>query len=79
MDGPWFRRYAGFGYKRTTWQGPVVIALMGAAFVSCGALWISLVETRPTLAWIIGGFGFVAAVVGHAVVLWKMDWDYTES
>jgi hypothetical protein len=77
MTDPWFRRYAGFSYKPTTWQGWTVIAIMAAVFIACGALWMSLVDTQPTLAWIIATIGFLAAVAGHAVVLWKMDRDYT--
>jgi hypothetical protein len=33
-------------------------------------------ETHPVVAWLLGG-GFVAtALIGHAVVVWKMERDY---
>jgi len=77
MTGAWFRRYAGFSYKPITWQGRAVLTLMATVFIACGAVWMSLIETRPTLAWIIAGIGIIVTVAGHVVVLWKMDWDYT--
>ena len=50
---------------------------MAAIFIPCAVLSMSLVDTQPTLAGMIGAIGVLAAAVGHAVVLWKMDWDYT--
>lgn len=76
MTGPWFRRYAGFSYIPTTWQGWAVIAAMVAVFIPCVALSMSLGETQPTLAWVIESIGVLAVFVGHVVVFWKMDWGY---
>jgi hypothetical protein len=76
MSGPWFRRYAGFGYRPITRQGSFVVVAMVAVEVPCGAAFLAYADTRPTLAWSAGLVAVLAAVVAHVVVAWKMDWGY---
>jgi len=76
MSGPWFRRYFGFGYQATTWQGRAVIAAMALISIPSGLTWLALADTRPQFASWAGDLAVAAALAGHLVVLWKMDWGY---
>ena len=76
MSEPWFRPYAGFSYRPTTWQGRFVIGLMVVVGIPAGIAWLLFIDTRPGLASALGTVGALAALVGHAVVLWKMDLGY---
>jgi len=76
MSGPWFCRYAGFGYRPITLQGRLVVAMMALIAIPCGFAWVSYADTRPLFASVAGALAVMAAVVGHAIVLWKMDWGF---
>ena len=76
MAGTWFRRYARFSYLPTTWQGSATIGVMGLVAIPAGITWLSLADTRPTVASLAGAIAVAAALAGHAIVLWKMDWNY---
>jgi hypothetical protein len=73
MSEPWFRRYAGFGYRPITWQGRAVITAMLGVFLPAGLAWLYYADTRPTLALAAIALAVSAAVIGHAVVVWKID------
>jgi hypothetical protein len=34
-------------------------------------------EAETTRWWVAAALGFAAFVVGHAIVLWKMDWEHS--
>ena len=76
ISGPWFRRFGGFGYRPTSWQGRAVIAAMAVVAIPSGVAWLSLADSRPTLASTAGAAAVLAALIGHVLVLWKMDWGY---
>jgi hypothetical protein len=73
MDKPWFRRFGGFSYVPTCWEGSIVILLMAALVIPLSLLFLWLADSHPILSWICAATGFSVAVVGHAVVFWKMD------
>ena len=37
---------------------------------------LSLAEAHSALASVAGGIAVLTALAAHAVVLWKMDWNY---
>ena len=76
MSEPWFRRYGGFGYQPTTWQGRAVVAGMAIVAIPSGIASLSIADTRPALAFAAGTTALLAALVGHILVIWKMDWGY---
>jgi hypothetical protein len=76
MSTPWFRRYAAFSYRPTTWQGRSVIAGMAVIAIPSGIAWLSYADTHPAFAFTAGVAALLSALIGHAVVLWKMDWNY---
>jgi len=75
MAEPWFRPNGILNYRSLTWQGRAVRAVtyltMALAF---GAGFFA--EPESPSWWLTGALGFVAFVIGHATVLWKMDWGY---
>jgi hypothetical protein len=71
MSEPWFRPNGVLRYRPLTWQGRVLMA----------ATWLPVIgfvvfAREESVAWIAGGIAFAIFFVGHAVVLWKMDWGY---
>ena len=76
MSEPWFRPYAWFSYRPITWQGRALLAGMAAITIPLGLVWLFNADTRPLLAWTAGGLAAVAALIGHAIIVWKMERDY---
>lgn len=77
MNGePWFRRWGGFSYLPVRWQGWAVIGLMAAVVIPFGSLFLALIDSHPWLAWGCGLVGIAAAIIGHVVVVWKLDRRY---
>jgi|KBSSwiStaDraftv2_1062776.scaffolds.fasta_scaffold1915022_2 hypothetical protein len=76
MSDPWFRPYARISYQPATWQGWAVIAAMAAVAGPLGIVSVFIAESRPVLSWTLGVLAVLAVLVGHGVVVWKMDRDY---
>ncbi len=76
MSHPWFRPYARFSYRPVTWEGRAVLAAMVTVFIALGLASLHYAETRPALLWLLGGLAVAGALLGHAVVAWKMERDY---
>ena len=76
MSKPWFARKGSFRFRALTPQGRAVMAVTYTGMILCASQAIFTDPESP--AWWIGGFlGLLIFVVGHAVILWKMDWNYT--
>ena len=76
MEEPWFRKFGAFGYAPIRWQGAAVLAVMTGVFVPSGAVFLTYVD-RPLIGWGAAIVGVAAAVAGHAVVIWKVERDYS--
>lgn len=75
MSEPWFQPNGILNYRSLTWQGRAVRAATYSA--TALALTVSFfTEPESTSWWVTGALGFAAFLVGHAIVLWKMDWGY---
>jgi hypothetical protein len=75
MSEPWFKPNGLLNYRSLTWQGRAFRAatyLTMALAVGAGFF----MEPETTGWWATGALAFTAFLVGHAVVLWKMDWRY---
>ena len=75
MSEPWFQPKGILRYRSITWQGRAVMwaigSAMGLAFVVS-----FFVELESSIGRAIAAFGLVSFLIGHAIVLWKMDWGY---
>jgi hypothetical protein len=49
---------------------------MAVIAIPSGIGWLSYADTHPALAFTAGVAALLSALIGHAVVLWKMDWNY---
>ena len=76
MDGPWFRKFGGFGYIPIRWEGVGVLVAMAAVCIPCLSISLNYMDRQPILAWGAAIVGVAAAGVGHAVVVWKMERNY---
>ena len=77
MNGPWFRKFAGFSYRPIRWQGAVVLAAMVGVFIPCAAAFFAYVDSRPLVGWGAAVIGVSAVFAGHVVVVWKLERDYS--
>jgi p-aminobenzoyl-glutamate transporter AbgT len=77
MDEPWFRKFAGFSYRPIRWQGTAVLAAMVGVCIPCGAVFLVYVDSHPLIGWGAAITGAAAAFAGHAVVVWKLERDYS--
>jgi hypothetical protein len=74
-DEPWFRRWAWFSYKPITWQGrATLIAMVAVALPS--AFGAGLAKENSPSFWLFSGVFIAAALIGHSIVLWKMERHY---
>ena len=76
MSEPWFEPKRPFSFRSLTWQGRAVIT---ATYVvmTLAIIWGFFFADPETAAWwISGAVGLLAFVIGHTIVLWKMDWGY---
>ena len=70
MSEPWFRPNGVLNYRT-----PVRIATLVAMATAVG--WGFLfTEPEAPAWWASGALGLLFFVVGHVIVLWKMDWGY---
>jgi polyferredoxin len=76
MNEAWFRRFGGFGFIATGWQGWLATALTAATALPLMLVFVRLSDANPVLGWICGVSAF--AIVGgfHALAFWKMERDY---
>jgi hypothetical protein len=74
-DGPWFRRWAWFSYKPITWQGRATFAVMVAVALPSAFGVVLSKEDSPSF-WIFSAIFVAAGIVGHCIVLWKMERHY---
>ena len=75
MAEPWFARTGILNYRSLTWQGALVRTVTYSLMVLSIAVGFSSRPESPRW-WISGFLGFGAFLIGHAIVLWKMDWGY---
>lgn len=73
---PWFKPDGIFRFRPLTWQGRVVLAVTWLMMIAFGLIGFFCTEAESLSWWIAGAIAFGAFLVGHAVVLWKMDWGY---
>ena len=76
MSEPWFRPNGLLSYRPLTWQGRGVIALTWLVFIPLGVLNFFYAEAESASWWVTAAAAFFAFLVGHGVILWKMDWGY---
>jgi hypothetical protein len=76
MTEPWFQPNGILNYRSLTWQGRVVRAATYLAMALSLAVGFFFTEPESMGWWATGALGFTAFLIGHAVVLWKMDWGY---
>ena len=76
MSTPWFRPYARFSYRPVTAEGRAVIAAMVIFSVPLGIASLAYAESHQLVSWVLGCAAVVVALVGHAVVVWKMEREY---
>ena len=76
MSEPGFERNGILNYRSLTWQGRAVRA--ATYFATLSFMGFAVLFTEPdSTAWSVMGFlGVLSFFIGHAVVLWKMDWGY---
>jgi hypothetical protein len=53
-----------------------VLAITYLMMIAFGLGGFFLTEANSTGWWVTGAIAFAAFVIGHAIVLWKMDWGY---
>ena len=75
MSEPWFQPAGILNYRSLTWQGRAVRASTYLAMALSVVVGFFM-EPESTGWWVTGALGFGAFLIGHAVVLWKMDWGY---
>jgi membrane associated rhomboid family serine protease len=76
MNEPWFRRFAGFSYKPIRREGVLVLLAMAAVVIPCGVIFV-VVRDRPLVEWSAAVIGVIAGIIGHAVIVWKLERDYS--
>ena len=74
MDRPWFKASMGFGYRPICWQGHATLAAMATAFLLSAGVWFT--ATEPLAKYLGWSGAALAAIAGHAVVLWKLERRY---
>ena len=74
MSEPWFQPNGILNYRSLTWQGRAVRA---STYMAMALAFVVAFVAEPAVAWwVTAAVGFGAFLIGHAVVLWKMDWGY---
>lgn len=71
MKDAWFRRGLGFGYVPINCEGVLVLACMAIVFVPFAVLFVTVAE--PKARWAFVSVAALAAIAGHAVILWKFE------
>ena len=77
MEEPWFRKFGGFGYVPIKRQGVAVLAAMVGVFIPSGAVFLAYVDRQPLIGWGAAVVSVAAAFAGHAVVIWKLERDWS--
>jgi hypothetical protein len=77
MNEPWFRPNGILSYRALTWQGRAVRTATYLAMAISFGVAVFFTEADTVAWWVTGALGFAAFLIGHAVVLWKMDWGYS--
>jgi hypothetical protein len=73
MSDPWFQPHGFLKYRPLNWKGRTVLAATWVVVAAFGLGGFFLTEAESPAWWITGVIAFSAFLVGHAVVLWKMD------
>jgi hypothetical protein len=76
MSEPWFQPDGLLRFRPLVWQGRAVLAATWITVIVFGLGGFFLTEAETPGWWVTGAIAFGAFLVGHAVVLWKMDWGY---
>lgn len=76
MSEPWFQPNGVLNYRSLTWQGRTVRTVTYSA-MALSLVVGSFTEAETVSWWVTGALGFAAFLIGHAIVLWKMDWGYS--
>ena len=76
MNEPWFRPNGVLNYRSLTWQGRAVRTATLVAMAAAVGWGLFFTEPETPAWWTSGALGLLSFVVGHAIVLWKMDWGY---
>jgi hypothetical protein len=76
MGEPWFQPNGILNYRSLTWQGRTVRAATYLAMALSVVVGFFFTEPESIGWWVTGALGCAAFLIGHAVVLWKMDWGY---
>lgn len=73
MTRPWFKRFGVIGYRPITSEGYLVVVAMGAAFLAGAVLWLNASNKDQGSQWIGLIVAAGAAIVGHIVILTRME------
>jgi len=76
MDGIWFRRWGGFGFIATCWQGWVATILTLIIAAPLGILFILLLRVHPVSGWACGIAMVAAMGAFFGLVFWKLEREY---
>ena len=76
MSEPWFEPNGVLNFRSLTWQGRVVRTVTYVGMIVFGGFGFFFTEPETTGWWASGVLAFASFLVGHAIVLWKMDWGY---
>jgi hypothetical protein len=76
MPKPWFQPKGLLNYRSLTWQGRAVVATTWLIVLFFGSWSFFYTEPESTAWWVTAAVAFVAFLIGHSIVLWKMDWGY---
>lgn len=76
MEEPWFRRDLMIGYVPIRWQGWAVVLAMVTLFVPFGVMFVLLADSNPVTGWLCGAVAAIVGIIGHAVVVWKLERRY---
>ena len=76
MSEPWFKPDGILRFRPITRSGRIVLVITYLMVVVFGLGGFFLTDADSTGWWTTGAIAFAAFVIGHAIVLWKMDWGY---
>jgi small-conductance mechanosensitive channel len=76
MSEPWFEPSGILRYRPRNRHGWFVLIITWLVAIGLGLRGFFYTEDESAAWWITGAIAFGAFMVGHAIILWKMDWRY---
>ena len=76
MGQPWFQRHGTFNFRPLQWQGRALQTVTYAVMALSVGFGFFFTEPESAAWWLSGAIGLLSFFVGHAIILWKMDWRF---